>query len=156
MTTLKARKPVGELSPDDFKVFPIWEFAIDEEGVRGRDETWVRPVDNQQVPANAYSQLVAAIFTTAKGRKLDGFMTVTTAENQVEITPGSIVRRGVYQCLPSMPKAQAVAENCRQALTDRTDLAKMLERAETDVFPLHYELRVKVRGENQLRTGVLD
>ena len=154
--TLKTRKPVDKLAPTDFKAFPIWEFASDEEGVEGQDETWVRPVARAQVPPNAYSQLVGAHFMTSKGRKLDGFMNVTTAGDAIEIQPGSIVRRGIYQCLPTISKAKAVAEKCDWALRDRKDLAKALGLAEADVFPLRYEFRVKIRGEKEVRTGVVD
>lgn len=63
--TLKTRKPVNKLTPEDLVTFPIWEFASDEEGVEGQDETWVRPVRRSQVPLEAYSQLVAADLTTA-------------------------------------------------------------------------------------------
>jgi hypothetical protein len=31
-TTLKTRKPVVNLTVSDLRAFPIWEFAIDEEG----------------------------------------------------------------------------------------------------------------------------
>lgn len=150
------RKPVENLTPADFRKFPIWEFASDEEGVEGQDETWVRPVARAQVPPNAHSQLVGAQFTTSKGQKLDGFMIVTTAGDEIEIQPGSIVRRGIYQCLPTIPYAQAVSEKCDWALRDRKDLANALALAERDIFPLRYELRVKVRREKEIRKGVID
>jgi hypothetical protein len=53
--TLKTRKPVNELTVEDLLAFPIWEFAADEEGAEGQDETWVRPVRHSQVPREAYS-----------------------------------------------------------------------------------------------------
>ncbi len=43
------RKPVDELDLGDLSVFPVWEFAIDEEALEGRDETWVRPVIGQSM-----------------------------------------------------------------------------------------------------------
>jgi hypothetical protein len=42
--------------------FPIWEYASDEEGVKGQDETWVRPVDAQVVRKGQWSLTVAAEF----------------------------------------------------------------------------------------------
>jgi hypothetical protein len=36
-------KPIDLLTPADIEQHPIWEFAIDEEGIEGQDETWVRP-----------------------------------------------------------------------------------------------------------------
>ena len=38
----RIRKQVGDLAPSDLKEYPTWEFAIDEEGEEGDEET-VRP-----------------------------------------------------------------------------------------------------------------
>jgi len=42
---LNTRKPVVEIALQDLMQFPVWEFAIDEEGIEGQDETWIRPVN---------------------------------------------------------------------------------------------------------------
>ncbi|MBK8091448.1 MAG: hypothetical protein IPK32_05500 [Verrucomicrobiaceae bacterium] len=47
--TRKTRKPVDELTPEDFDTFPIWEFAMGEEWEDGMDETWVRPVPSKAI-----------------------------------------------------------------------------------------------------------
>ena len=39
----KIRKQVYDLTLSDFEEFPIWEFALDEEGEEGQDEATVRP-----------------------------------------------------------------------------------------------------------------
>jgi len=33
MSGPRIRKPVNELTPDDLERFPVWEYALDEEGV---------------------------------------------------------------------------------------------------------------------------
>jgi hypothetical protein len=38
-------KPVNQLTPEDLKMFPVWEYDLDGEALEGRDETWVRPVE---------------------------------------------------------------------------------------------------------------
>ncbi|MBJ8106089.1 MULTISPECIES: hypothetical protein [Bacillus cereus group] len=38
-------KPVDELTIEDLKQNPIWEWAIDEEEYEECDETWVKPVE---------------------------------------------------------------------------------------------------------------
>lgn len=38
---LESRSIASQL--DDFLIFPVWEYALDEEGEDSRDETWVRP-----------------------------------------------------------------------------------------------------------------
>ncbi|MCK6473127.1 MAG: hypothetical protein L6R28_15390 [Planctomycetes bacterium] len=54
--------PVEKLSPDDFAKHPVWEFCNDEEGVKGRDETWVRPV--KKLPVDSIDNCVAGIQVT--------------------------------------------------------------------------------------------
>ena len=154
-TTLKTRKPVNELTVADLQSFPIWEFAEDEEGVDGQDETWVRPVRRNHIPQNAYSQLVAADFSTADGVQLRGFMTVTTAEG-IEVTPGSVVGEGHYLVLPSMSEAEAREQGLAWAIQSRKELIEALGGSPVSVFPLAYKLRVVIRGENILRSGVVE
>ncbi len=42
---MKVRRRVYELSLDDLDRFPVWEYALDEEGEEGQDEATVRPLD---------------------------------------------------------------------------------------------------------------
>ncbi len=41
-------KPCDKLTPDDLKKFPVWTLDLANEGVPGRDETWMVPV--RQIP----------------------------------------------------------------------------------------------------------
>ena len=43
MDIANIRKAVSELSTRDLEAHPVWEFALDEEGQEGKDETTVRP-----------------------------------------------------------------------------------------------------------------
>lgn len=66
--TLATRKPVEDLTVADLEAFPVWEFAIDEEGEdEDQDETWVRPVAGDAVPAGGSSLGVAAAVRLAGG-----------------------------------------------------------------------------------------
>jgi len=153
--TLKTRKPVNELSVEDLLAFPIWEFATDEEDVQGQDETWVRPVRHNQVPREAYSQLVATDFTTAGGMRLQGFMTVSTAEG-TEVTAGAVVGEGAYHVLPSMSEERAQKEGLSWAVQSRKKLVEALHGSAGCVFPMAYRLRVAIRGEKTARSGVVE
>jgi hypothetical protein len=42
--TTGAPKSPDDITIEDVKAFPIWEWALDEEGVDGQDETWQRPI----------------------------------------------------------------------------------------------------------------
>jgi len=39
-------RPYHEQSLEDFLAYPIWVWALDEEGVDGQDESWVKPMIN--------------------------------------------------------------------------------------------------------------
>ncbi len=136
-------------------MFPIWEFAEDEEDVEGQDETWVRPVRRNQVPIGAYSQLVAADFSTTGGVQLQGFMTVTTADG-IEVTPGSLVGGDLYLVLPGMCEEKAREEGLSWAIDSRKEVVEALGGSAASVFPIAYKLRVAIRGENALRSGMVE
>lgn len=153
--TLKTRKPVVDLKVSDLRVFPIWEFALDEEGETVQDETWVRPVSARIVPNGAYSQIAATDFCTAAGRKLQGFMIVTTANGQIEIRPGAVMGRIRYRALPCLSRKMAVRKKATWDVGLRDKLLAALGSHERDLFPLQYRLRVPIGGERSLRTGQL-
>lgn len=140
--TLKTRKPIDELVPDDLVAFPIWEFAMDEEGEPDRDETWVRPVRSRVLERGNYSLSVAADFVTASGSNLVGFMGVSTAD-QIEIDHPVVLASGKYIYVKSTePK-------------ERRAVAAALGMSVAEVFPLQFALRVKLKGEAAPRRGAI-
>lgn len=138
--TIKTRKPIGELTADDFVAFPIWEFALDDEGVEGQDETWVRPVPERIVGKGRYSLSVAADFQTPSGLDIPGFIDVGTAEG-VEVGSAVLLPDGAY----------VVVEAGDAAGRRATSVALGLAVKQT--FPLTYALRVRIGREKQPRTG---
>lgn len=131
--TLKTRKPVVKLTGRDFSSFPVWEFAIDEEGEPGQDETWVRPVDCRVIGRGAYV-IVASDFSTRAGRPLEGFMTVSTTDKEVEVGGGAVIGRAGYRVIPSVSRKLAVARRYKWALRERDRLVEALGETEDDVF----------------------
>lgn len=144
-----------KLTGTDFRIFPVWEYALDEEGEGEQDETWVRPVDCAAVRKGAYSQIVASDFATPAGRKLQGFMIVTTAHGQVEIDAGAVVGSVGYRVLPHLSRKLAVRRKAPWVVEARDRLLSAVGQPEADVFPLRYSLRVPIRGERGTREGVL-
>ncbi len=145
--TLKTRKPVDHLTASDLSTYPVWEFALDEEGIEGRDETWVRPLSTQVVPKGQYSLQVAASFKAACGRTHIGFVDVATAEEPVVISGGVILHGSDYLVIPS-PGMFGFGEA-------RGKLLSRLGLSEPELFPMTFTLRVLVEGEQTYRTGVL-
>jgi hypothetical protein len=152
---LGTRKPILKLKAADLRAFPIWEYAVDEEGDGEMDETWVRPVEATAVPKGAYSQIVATDFLTVAGRKLQGFVIVSTANGKVEIDPGAIVGRIGYRALPRMSRKAAMTQKATWDVALRERFLAAMRLADNEVFPLHGCLRVVIRGEKTPRECVL-
>jgi hypothetical protein len=144
--SLQTRKPVDQLTLHDFAVFPVWEYADDEEGIEGRDETWVRPIDTSVVPKRSYTH-VAADFSAACGKPFAGFVTVSTLEGPAEICQGVILHQGDYLFI-SNPEAFGFHES-------RKRLLAALDMTEAELFPLSFRLRVAVAGRAKYSGGVL-
>lgn len=145
--TPDARKPARSLTPADLDAFPIWQFADDEEGIEGRDETWVRPVDARSVPRRSYS-IVAADFRAACGREFTGHIAVSRLEDPAEIFQG-VIHNGDGSFLVPNPEL---------AFFDRamSDLLNGLGLSRTELFPITYTLRVPFDSEWGCRSGILD
>jgi hypothetical protein len=73
---VKTRKQIYELTLRDIHRFPVWEYAMDEEGRPGQDEATVRPVELSDVDLRSSSYHVRARFTLADGTELLGLVTV--------------------------------------------------------------------------------
>ena len=139
--TLFTRKPIIKLTATDLRAFPVWEFAIDEESHPDQDETWVRPVQAEAVPTGAYSQIVAASFTSPPSSStFVGFMIVSTDGQPPDLSPGAVLFRCGYHVIPSP-----------QEVSERAAFAGLLGAA----FPLSYRLLVPLAGDAQLREGAI-
>ena len=66
-------KPCDKLTPSDLEKFPVWTFDLGNEGVSGRDETWMVPV--KKLPVTTLSNCgCKANATLACGRKVDAMV----------------------------------------------------------------------------------
>jgi hypothetical protein len=134
----------GCLSPRDLRRYPIWEYAIDSEGLPWRDETWLRPLKRKTVPWNEYSLTVAATITFRSGQQFDGEAYVTTAAGVLDVPMGGIRVGKRWFFIPTDNPLESQA---------RKDLAVALGLGVEEVFPIRWRLRVPLEGESALRTG---
>jgi hypothetical protein len=125
---------------------PVWEYALDEEGLEDRDETWVRPVDTRAVP-KGNDTLVAADFTAACGKRFTGFVGVSTLEGAPEVIQGTILH-GREDLFISNPEASGHRDFRKHLLT-------ALHLTEAEMFPVSFQLRVPVAGRAKYSGGVL-
>jgi hypothetical protein len=135
-TTLETRKAVDSLTAPDLAAFPVWEFALDEEGVDGQDETWVKPVDTRVIPACAYSLVVSVELTPACGGTHAGVIVVTT-RNSVADLSGAVLLDG-YLSLDYRDEVVA-------AIGGPPDL----------VFPIAYRSTLIIEGTDQPLLGIV-
>lgn len=145
--TPDTRKPVDLLTLTDLEAFPIWQYADDEEGLEGRDETWVRPLDARSVPRRTYT-LVATDFRAACGREYQGNIAVSRLKDPAKISQGVIHQGDRFYLVPNPELVcfdQAMAE-----------LLNGLGLLKSELFPIAYRLRVPFDGERECRSGTLD
>ena len=76
MSTACIRRQVYELTPADLERFPVWEFALDEEGEEGQDEATVRPYE-ATLPLDPSDGMfiVRATLTLSDGTSFKGYLT---------------------------------------------------------------------------------
>ena len=137
---MKIRKQVYELTLDDVSKFPVWEFALDEEGVEGQDEATARPVQVSGTLDSADGLfIIRAVFILADGTQMRGFLTTPTdADDGLgTLQPVIITEHGqvLFWYGVIAPSAQNLAESYAK-----------LERESARVFPIQVDTDVKLVG----------
>lgn len=142
---LKTRKPIDELRIADIEAFPIWEFATDEEEIEDQDENWVRPLQGNRIPRDAYSLSVSAIFSAPSGAKYKGIVSVSTAQG-FDAVHAALLTDDNYVFVP-WPGTAGASKMAR-------DAAREMGSRASDLFPLSYRLAVPVEDEESSREGL--
>lgn len=137
------RKPIDALRARDVELYPVWEFIDESNALEDEDETWVRPVETNNIPAGRYALSVAATITGREGRPLVGIVSVTT-EGIVETGHVAILLDDEYLFVPTPDLRGALDQYHR--IEQRLGL-------EGKLFPLRFVLRVPLAGETALLTG---
>lgn len=137
---MKLRKQCYDLLPRDLEQFPVWEFALDEEGEENQDEATVRPCTvDKPVDPTAGMLIVRAMFTFADGTLAYGYLTPPVkGETSLGIVQPVIVTahgQVMFWCGGTPPLPDQLAANYR-----------LLARDAGRVFPLAFESVVLVSG----------
>jgi hypothetical protein len=135
------RKQVYDLTLADLEAAPVWEFALDEEGVAGQDEATVRPyVVAFPIDAAGHGGLVvSAAFRLADGTSLRGYFSPQ---------PMSLSQPGWIQPVVICDAGQVNFWHGIQRPTQNQmmdELVKLGKQA-AEVFPLRYRSDVEVVG----------
>lgn len=140
MSAMSIRKQVYHLTPDDLDRFPVWEYALDEEGVEGQDEATVRPYEVLAAldPAEGMF-IVKAAFTLADGSQELGYLTppVQGDSSLGTLQPAIVTVAGQvsFWCGVITPSAEFLAESYR-----------LLQRDASQVFPFRFKSVVDLVG----------
>jgi hypothetical protein len=125
------RKQITELAIADLQRYPIWEFAIDEEGEPGQDEETVKPrPDLRRADPDGGIFVVRSRFVARDGTRFDGFVTASGDADLGSVQPTVITPAGhVYFWFGIRePSARTIEDSYRKLQTPRDHL-----------FPLAYE-----------------
>lgn len=79
-------KPVDELTIEDLKENPIWEWAIDEEENEEQDETWVRPSETKNFTEELNGSIVSGELITNNDDKFPMMCSLDIDNNEVIIS----------------------------------------------------------------------
>lgn len=145
-SALQTRKPIDALTSEDLDACTIWEFAMDEEGDDGQDETSVRPLDRSTIPGDASSLSVAADFVTADGTQFVGIVGLSTDEG-LEIACASLFAGGIHVYAVHGEKTP---------LRYKTSAASELGKAPSEIYPMRFTLRALLEGEAAPRSGIFN
>ncbi|MFB3897408.1 MAG: hypothetical protein ACE14V_14000, partial [bacterium] len=131
------RKQLYHLTLADFEEFPVWEFALDEEGVDGQDETTVRPYNTSEVDPTAGLFVVKAKFILNDGTICYGYLTpqVSGFDSIGYIQPIIITASGQINFWHGIIKPKD---------TEITEYYRKLGKNAAQVFPVKYSSELKV------------
>ncbi|MGE8057609.1 hypothetical protein ACQKOD_27835 [Bacillus mycoides] len=79
-------KPVDELTIEDLKQNPIWEWAIDEEENEECDETWVKPVETINFTEELNGSIVLGELIIHNDEKFPMMCSIDIENNEVLIS----------------------------------------------------------------------
>jgi hypothetical protein len=141
MSGERIRRQVYELTRSDLERFPVWEFALDEEGEDGQDEATVRPYDpNGPLDPADGMFVVRAKMTLLDGTRMMGYLTPPTREEKdlSTVQPVVVVPNGqvLFWWGMIVPPSAHVAKS--YALLGKASPAQ--------VFPLRFESDVHLIG----------
>ncbi len=134
----RIRKQVYDLTPQDLTRFPVWVFALDEEGEPGQDEATVRPWE-EPLPFDPGEGLnvVRVDFWLADETHAIGYISAQVPDfsgisyiQPTIVTPGGQVG---FWCGVMKPDAERLR-----------DAYALLEKDKAQVFPVRYESAVEL------------
>ncbi len=143
-------KRADSLTVRDFRAHPVWEYALDAEGLEGHDETSMRPV--LKLPVSTLdNRVVGTKVRLANGNEVWAVISnvdVRSAYRTAHFLCVSVLRGGKVFDL-------ARYHDSGYARRGPKALARFLGMGIDDVFPMSYDLRAYVRGNRATLVGTI-
>jgi hypothetical protein len=137
--SMDVRKQVYELTLADLERFPVWEFALDEEGEPEQDEATVKPRPDLATGVEPDEGLfvVRAAFMAADGSSFEGFVTPDSEGDLGSIQPSVVTSGGHARFWFGIaePEPEKIEKSYKALGRDRDNL-----------FPLSFRTSVPVDG----------
>jgi len=137
-TDLSTRKPINKVTREDFAIFPVWEWAIDEEGEEGQDESFVRPTTHTSIPNGSFIQFVVAAEAKLRNREtMPACVEVTIKGKTKSFEPLSVLLLDRHLDFAGMETTRLLSRYTK----------------EIDNYPAAWKLKVPFEGEKKLRSA---
>ena len=135
---MKIRKQVYKLSLSDFKEFPVWEFALDEEGEEGQDEATVKPFEfRDSLDPSTGMFVVEAEFILADGTMMQGYLSPAPQNELGYIQPIIITEKRQISFW------SGIRQPSQEVISSQYTL---LGKSPEQVFPLTFKSKVDIIG----------
>ena len=139
-TNITTRKPLRKLTRADLQAFPVWDWAINEEGAEGLDESTVRPTTHAAIPVDGAAQFIVS----ATARLRDN----TTMPALVEVTVSGKQRRFAPLVVLLFDRhLDFTGVETTRVLSQYTNVANNC--------PVQWQLAVPLVGEKTVRTAMV-
>ena len=92
----RIRKSVSDLNLADFVQHPYWEYASDEEGIPGQDESTVRPISLSRAVVETAQIFAQAAFVFPNGCMRAGVVTLNAGDDVAGHQPALFVPSGSF------------------------------------------------------------
>jgi len=143
----KIRVQAIDFTSDHFDISPVWEFAIDEEGNEGQDETTLKPrLDIMQADPSEGMLIVECEFETNSGKLFRGFCTPAFDDSIGDIQPTILVETKMISFWHGINKPDESQK--------RNDYHILGETPET-LFPIKFQSKLAKPDGNKI-TGRLN
>ncbi len=144
-------KPVDQLTPEDLRTHPVWEYANDEDAVEGQDESWVRPVGQLPI-SNADNRVIGTTVRFAGSREVCATLANLDASHPEKTRQFLVL--GVF----GQDDGPFILARYFDAWYDRAGpeaLANFIGMSVEDIFPIAYDVSSLVTGNPLCTRGLI-